>query len=64
MTGGSGQVIDEEGNIYFPGGASLVKLEKVLTVNSPEPIEESVWRVFPNPVQNELFIESPETRVL
>ena len=58
--GGSGQVIDEEGNIYFPGGASLVKLEKVLTVNSPEPIEESVWRVFPNPAKNELFIQSPE----
>ena len=51
--GGSGNIIDENGNIYFAGGASLVKIEilnNTPTSNSSLPsfIENRV-SVFPNP---------------
>ena len=60
---GNNNIIDEQGNIYFAGGASLVKLE---IVERSTPIVESrikipTIKLFPNPAQEVLFIDTEET---
>ena len=59
--GGNGNVIDEKGNIYFAGGASLVKVERVDRPTSQQnPLEEfSGPLFFPNPVTDRINL-SPQ----
>jgi len=55
---GNQNVIDEFGNIYFAGGASLVKVEVVQRlVSSPERQNEPRLRVYPNPSSEKLYFE-------
>ena len=58
---GNNNLIDEQGNIYFPGGASLVKVEIVapLTSTSPPP-GEAPPTLFPNPTSGFVTIDSEE----
>lgn len=54
---GNNNIIDEDGNIYFPGGASLIKLEKVniLSIENPEIFNEI--KLYPNPTSDIINIE-------
>ena len=56
---GAGVVIDEFGDVYFPGGGSLVKIEKVNISSDVQNINlENKLEVFPNPTKNEINISS------
>ena len=59
--GGSGVVIDQHGDVLFPGGGSLVKLEKVESfTTSTESAKHSLQvEVFPNPASDRITISSP-----
>ncbi|MEO1518480.1 MAG: T9SS type A sorting domain-containing protein [Bacteroidota bacterium] len=48
---GVNNVIDEEGNIYFSGARSLVKLERVALVNANEVSPPSSLGIHPNPTR-------------
>ena len=48
--GGNNNIIDEEGNIYFAGGASLVKLEVDRNPTSNAPLLEEDFSMYPNTV--------------
>ncbi len=60
--GGNNHIIDEAGNIYFSGGASLVKLEQVPVASAVENTAAAAkpFRVYPNPAQRSLTIEHPD----
>jgi hypothetical protein len=57
---GNNNIIDETGSVYFPGGKSLIKLEKI---NIPSNVEHSSdllkenIRIYPNPTHDMLQIE-------
>ncbi|MEM6261438.1 MAG: T9SS type A sorting domain-containing protein [Bacteroidota bacterium] len=54
---GNNNILDEEGNIYFPGGASLVKVEIVQRSTSLiEPSEKERTTIFPNPVRSHFYL--------
>ncbi|MEO0471842.1 MAG: T9SS type A sorting domain-containing protein, partial [Bacteroidota bacterium] len=55
--GGSNNIIDEDGNIYFPGGNSLVKVEVVQRATNLEEDQSAAIRVFPNPASDHIRIE-------
>ena len=59
--GGNNNIIDENGNIYFPGGASLVKLEIVERATSTSKVGsiEKSFQLSPNPTAQTLRIEFP-----
>lgn len=54
--GGNNNIIDEEGNIYFAGGASLVKLEVDRTTTSTSSLMEEDFSIYPNPVSDLLYL--------
>ncbi len=54
--GGNNNIIDEEGNIYFAGGASLVKLEVDRTTTSISYLMEEDFSIYPNPVSDLLYL--------
>ncbi|MEM1322524.1 MAG: T9SS type A sorting domain-containing protein [Bacteroidota bacterium] len=54
---GNNNIIDEEGNIYFPGGNALIKLEiaeRQTVSTSPAPQQANPLSLFPNPAHNYL----------
>jgi len=53
---GNNNIIDDEGNIFFPGGASLVKLEKQTIVSNQTTVIEDDVQVYPNPTQDVLYV--------
>jgi hypothetical protein len=59
--GGNGNVIDEEGNIWYTGGSSLVKLEVVeQTVQVADaPLGSGQIRLVPNPASTSVRIDLP-----
>ncbi|MEL6659938.1 MAG: T9SS type A sorting domain-containing protein [Bacteroidota bacterium] len=57
---GNNNIIDENGNIYFPGGGSLIKLEVVERLTTTENLSTGLdIKTFPNPTNSKLFIEIP-----
>ncbi|MEM6631810.1 MAG: T9SS type A sorting domain-containing protein [Bacteroidota bacterium] len=55
---GNGNVIDEEGNIYFAGGASLVKVERVnQSTSRTSQVEDHNPLFYPNPAQDRIFLD-------
>ena len=56
---GNNNIIDESGNIYFPGGSSLIKVEVVerITSTESEVAEVPTLQVFPNPTTGRISIE-------
>ena len=58
--GGNNNIIDEEGNIYFAGGASLVKLEVDRTTTSNATLLEEDFSIYPNPVSDFVYLPKYE----
>ncbi|MEM8898937.1 MAG: T9SS type A sorting domain-containing protein [Bacteroidota bacterium] len=58
--GGNNNIIDEEGNIYFAGGASLVKLEVDQSTTSNLPSLDEDFSLYPNPVSDLLYFPNDE----
>ena len=56
--GGNGNVIDEEANIHFPGGASLVKvqIEQRATTLETE-LRAPLFELYPNPFAEKLQLQ-------
>ena len=56
--GGNNNIIDEDGNIYFPGGSSIVKVEIVerATQTSIKNLPSKDWISTPNPSQDQLWL--------
>ncbi len=55
---GVNNVIDEDGSIYFSGGASLVKIERLTNSSTVEEYAEQSIRLYPNPASEAIFIEN------
>jgi hypothetical protein len=56
---GNNNIIDETGSVYFPGGKSLIKLEKInitSNVNSNYTLDEII-SIYPNPTNSMLSIQ-------
>lgn len=54
--GGNNNILDEDGNVYFPGGKSLVKVEIVQPLASVDPpaVAPTAYTAFPQPATSEL----------
>ncbi len=55
---GSNNIIDDEGNIYFPGGSSLIKLEKLQDPLAVAEIPTDVVTIYPNPTTGHVNIQN------
>lgn len=57
---GNNNIIDDQGNIYFPGGGSLVKVEVVardsVSTSTSAALASASLEVYPNPAHDELRI--------
>ena len=57
---GNNNIIDEDGNIFFPGGASLIKLEKQNILTGIDEAIKTDLLVYPNPTNDILYIQGNE----
>ena len=60
--GGNNSIIDEDGNIYFAGGASLVKVENKANTTSSEALSPTNFIVKPNPARNLIYLDFPDKK--
>ncbi len=62
---GNNNIIDEDGNIYFAGGKSVIKLENLSrTVSTAETLSSSSTLLYPNPASDQLCILSKDARTI
>lgn len=53
---GVNNIIDEEGNLFFPGGNSIVKIRRIGPSTSAAAPEATPFWVYPNPAKEEVFV--------
>lgn len=55
---GVNHIIDEEGNMYFSGSRSLVKLERQTMTSSTEEFDTEALKIYPNPTRGIVHLET------